>query len=238
VGRPSEDLRLVLEFGNAGAPQITESYRMAFMDDPGTPAYSIRIMRNGTEAKITGGFKYGLSDDFLRILRASPQIRVVHLNGIGGRTGEAEKLNKFIRVHGLVTYVSYQCISACTLAFAGGHERWLREGAVLGFHAPAFPGMNDADLADAVTVQKDLFAAAGFEPGFISRALATPNKDVWTPSSDELLRARAITAVSDGSNFAASEMAAKLTKVLQVLGTMKERLPTDYGSIIDGFYDS
>ena len=57
----------------------------------------------------------------------------------------------------------------------------------------------------------------------------------------------AFTAVSDGSNFAASgyggnvtreEMAAQLTKVLPVLGAMKERVPTDYASIVNGYYDS
>jgi hypothetical protein len=240
-------LRLCVQFGNAGAPQIMEASRMAFLDDPSMPAYSIRIMRNGTEIEITGGFKYGLTDDFIRILSAAPQIRVVHLNSLGGRIGEAQKLNKIIREHGFLTYVSYQCASACAVAFAGGRERWLLDGAILGFHAPAFPGMSDADLVDAVKLQKDLFTAAGFEQGFINRALATPNKDMWRPSADELFQARAITAVSDGSNFAASgyggnvtreEMAGKLTKVLAVLGTIKERLPTDYASIIDAFYNS
>jgi len=33
---------------------------------------------------------------------------------------------------------------------------------------------------------------------------ATPNSDMWTPSVDELLRARVITAVSHGSDFAVS----------------------------------
>ena len=121
-------------------------------------------------------------------------------------------------------------------------RRWLTAPLQL-----AFPGMSDAELVEAASEQKDLFAAAGFAPGFVTRALATPNKDMWRPSSDELFRAGAITAVSHGNNFAASgyggnvtreEMAAMLTKVLPALGTMKERLPTDYASIIDGFYDS
>jgi hypothetical protein len=55
---------------------------------------------------------------------------------------------------------------------------------------------------------------------------------------------RAITAVSDGSNFAASgygadvtreDVAATLTKVLPVLRTMKERLPDDY-AIVGDYY--
>src|SRR5262249_975701 len=65
-------LQLIVAFANKGLPQLTEVSRVAFMDDPSIPAYSIRIMRNGTEAEITGGFKYGLTDDFLKILRASP----------------------------------------------------------------------------------------------------------------------------------------------------------------------
>jgi hypothetical protein len=78
-------LQLIVVFGTKGLPQLTELSRMAFMDDPSIPAYSIRIMRNGTEAEIYGGFKYGLTDDFLKILRASPQIKIVHLNSVGGR---------------------------------------------------------------------------------------------------------------------------------------------------------
>jgi hypothetical protein len=47
-------LRLIAEFGTTGVPQLTELSSMAFMDDPSIPAYSIRIMRNGTEAEIIG----------------------------------------------------------------------------------------------------------------------------------------------------------------------------------------
>lgn len=238
-------LRLVGEFSGAGMPQIAESSQMAFFGDPSIPSHSIRIMRNGTEVEITGGLKYGLTEDFLRILRASPQIRVVHLDSPGGRVGEAVKLNKAIRDHNLITYVSGQCVSACTLAFAAGRERWLRDGAILGFHAPTFPGMSEADLVEGAQLQKDLFTAAGFDPVFVSRALVTPNKDMWTPSSDELLRARVITGVSDGRHFAVSGFGAdvtrdgiiaRLTKSLPVLATMKQRLPNDYNTIVGTFY--
>jgi hypothetical protein len=238
-------LSLVVQFGGA-VPQITEISRIAFMDDPDLPAYSIRVMRSGTEAEITGGFKYGLTNELLRILGASPQIRVLHLTSLGGRIGEAEKLNKIIRERGLVTYVANHCMSACTFAFAAGRERWLRDGAALGFHAGAFPGMTKVEMANALRSQNDLLIAAGFAPEFVSRALATPHNDMLIPTSDELLRARAISATSDGSDFAASgygagvsreEMAAKLAHALPVLATMKERLPEDYASIVDGYYD-
>jgi len=102
-------------------------------------------MRDGTEAEISGGFKYGLTDDFSKILLASRQIKVVHLDSVGGRLGEGEKLFKLIRERGLTTYVSSKCMSACTLAFAGGRERYLLKSASLGFHKGAFPGVGKAN---------------------------------------------------------------------------------------------
>ena len=110
-----------------GAPQIIETWRIAFQNDPGIPDYSIRVMRDGTEAEIVGGLKYGLADDFVKILGASRHVKIVHLDSTGGRLGEGEKLYEIIRSRGLTTYVSSKCMSACTLAFAGGRERYLRE---------------------------------------------------------------------------------------------------------------
>src|SRR6202171_2751323 len=55
------------------------------------------------KARVLRGFKYGLTDDFVKILNASRQIKVVHLDSLGGRIGEAEKLNKVIRSKNLDT---------------------------------------------------------------------------------------------------------------------------------------
>ena len=52
-------LRLAGTFLSSGWPQLLETGRMSFLDDPDIPAYSIRVMRNGTEAEIAGGFKFG-----------------------------------------------------------------------------------------------------------------------------------------------------------------------------------
>jgi hypothetical protein len=190
-------LRLIGEFLSSGIPQLTEASRMVFLDDPDIPAYSIRVMRNGTEAEIVGGFKYGLTDDFAKILSASRRIKVVHLDSTGGRIGEAVKLNKLIREKGLTTYVSSGCHSACTVAFAGGRTRILRQGAKLGFHAPAFPGMSKRDLQEAAQDQVKLFLAAGFDRSFVEKALSTPSEDLWKPSIEVLLEAKAITGVGE-----------------------------------------
>jgi hypothetical protein len=240
-------LRFISEFSTTGVPQLLELSSMAFIDDPSIPAYSIRIMRNGTEAEITGGFKYGLTDEFLKIISASPQIKVVHLNSNGGRIGEAVSLNKVIRDRSLSTYTSSGCLSACTVAFVGGRERWILWRAKLGFHRPAFPGMRDADLVEAANLQKEIFAAAGIEAGFVNRAVATPNKEMWSPSLDELRRANVITNISDGSDFAASgfgaevtreSMSSMLVKMSPTLQAMKERNPKKYDTVIDACYKS
>jgi hypothetical protein len=66
------------------APQLAATYAMAFRDDPTLPLFSIRVMRSNTEVEITGGFKYGLTDAFERVLETYPSIMTVHLDSIGG----------------------------------------------------------------------------------------------------------------------------------------------------------
>ncbi len=60
------------------------------MDDPDVPDYTIHLLNGGTEIEIAGGIKYGLAEDFRKILKASGQVRVVHLDSIGGRLGEGQ----------------------------------------------------------------------------------------------------------------------------------------------------
>jgi len=240
-------MRLIGEFLNSGIPQLTEASRMVFLDDPDIPAYSIRVMRNGTEAEIVGGFKYGLTDDFAKVFNASRQIKVVHLDSVGGRIGEAMKLSKLIREKDLTTYVSSGCHSACTVAFAGGRTRILRQGAQLGFHAPAFPGMSKRELQEAAQDQVKLFLAAGFDRAFVDKALSTPSNDLWKPSIEVLLEVKAVTGVSDGSDFAASgfgiattreEMTASLTKMTPILQVMQTKFPDKHKAIVTAYYEA
>lgn len=165
-------------------------------------SYAMRVTRNGREAEIAGDFKHGLTKDFLKLLAASPQIKVVHLDSPGGFVNEAVALNKVIRSKGLDTYVSSECISACTIAFAGGRRRILRQGAVLGFHGPTSPSMTKQQLAESLKLQRKIFrilVAAGFDGKFVDQAFSTPHSELWKPSAAVLLQAGAITAVSDGS---------------------------------------
>ncbi|HKO69647.1 MAG TPA: GYF domain-containing protein [Bradyrhizobium sp.] len=232
-------------FSTAGWPQLVETSRIVFLDDPDVPAYSIRVMRNGTEAEISGGFKFGLTDDYIKVLKASRQIKTVHLDSVGGRIGEAIKLNAVLKAHGVDTYVSNGCFSACTIAFAAGRNRFLRKGATLGFHAPAFAGMQTLSLEDVTADQKRLFIAAGFDKSFVDKALSTPNSDIWEPSAEVLSTAHVITGLSDGSEFALSGLGGDATKAelgdiliraLPLVQTLKDRFPKHYDAILSTYY--
>jgi hypothetical protein len=232
-------------FFTSGWPQLIETSRIVFLDDPDIPDYSIRVMRNGTEAEITGGFKYGLTDDFSKILKASRQIKVVHLDSTGGRVGEAIRLNGVLKAQGVDTYVSGGCYSACTIAFAAGRNRFIRKGAILGFHSPAFPGMTKGELESASLDQKQIFIKAGFDKRFVDKALSTPSSDMWKPSDELMAAAEVITGLSDGTDFAVSgfggdvskdRMAEMLARGLPLLQALKERFPKDYDGIISTYY--
>jgi hypothetical protein len=138
-------------------------------------------------------------------------------------------------------------MSACTVAFAGGARRTLRKGAVLGFHAPSFPGMSKEELAEASTSQKDIFVAAGFDKKFVDQALSTPSSGLWKPAFSVLLQAKAITAISDGSDYAMSgigtsltknDFALMLSKALPLMEALKIKFPDDYDSVVQAYYDS
>jgi hypothetical protein len=236
--------RLLGAFSVEGLPQLSELYKIAFQDDPDIPPYTIRIMRDGTEAEIAGGFKYGLTNDFEALASTAPQLKVVRLDSVGGRLGEGEKLFALIRQRGLNTYVSSRCLSACTLAFAGGHERFLLKGATLGFHKGGFPGVSDTEFD---SLQHKVFTAAGFDGRFIQKALSTPHSDLWKPSPEVLLASRVVTGVTDGTvlaaagrgaNFTRETAAASLARATPVFQAIQTRFPAQFSSIIDEYYEA
>jgi hypothetical protein len=237
-------LQLVGLLLRSAVPQISEAASIAFMDDPEVPAYAIRVMNNGSEAEITGGIKFGLTTDFEKILDASSGIRVVHLDSIGGRIGEGQKLNALIRKRGLDTFVDVKCLSACTLAFAGGRERILKRGAKLGFHRGSFAGEDQVD-DHGLGIERTIYTAAGIDSAFVDRALATKNSDMWTPSEAQLLSAGVVTRLSNGDEFAVAGYGGNsfsrndwdkvLLGAAPVYRVLKDRDPKNYDEILDIF---
>jgi hypothetical protein len=62
---------------------------------------------------------------------------IVILNSVGGSTGAAIQIGKFIRLRGYATAVVENgvCLSACAMIWLGGNPRFLHEKSILGFHA-------------------------------------------------------------------------------------------------------
>lgn len=235
----------VVGLGDTVFPQLKETYQMAFAGDPRIPDYGLRIMRDGTEIEITGGIKYGLTDDLLTLMKASPRVATLHVNSVGGRVGEALRLNKVVRDAGLTTYVSGMCASACTLAFAGGVERWIAPNAKLGFHAAAVPGFSSVESGAANGIQRAVLVRSGFDKAFVDKAVATPNSDLWTPSLKELQEANVVTDVADGSQFAASGFGARASKKAfasdmvndsEILAWQKRAQPEAFDDAVDDYY--
>jgi hypothetical protein len=177
--------------------------------------------------------------------KTSPQIAVLHLDSIGGRIGEAIKLNKVIRQAGLRTYVSHVCASACTVAFVGGTERWMGRVAVLGFHGPAFPGMSQKELNAVSSAQRDTMISSGYDASFVAKALAVPSKDIWRPTLEELRAAHVVTGVSNGTQFAQSgyggtvtkdDFADPLARNIPILASLRARYPADFDRIVEAYY--
>ena len=191
-------------------PSLAEVYRMAWLGDPGIPDYGFRTMRGGTEAEIVGGFKYGLTRDFTALMDANPKLAVVHLDSGGGRIGEARHLYRAIKARGLDTYVADGCYSACTMAFAGGKRRFVGAQATLGFHAPAFPGLRGGGSPMA-TYEAGVFAAAGFAPAFVAKAIRVLPPAIWKPSIHELIDAHVVTDLAGPDLFADSGVGLVLT---------------------------
>ena len=196
---------VAVRFGQVGIPQVEAAWRMAYEGDPEVPAYSLRVVREGTELEITGGFKYGLTLQARALAAASPNLKVVHLSSIGGRIGEALELVKLLKERHLSTYVGTSCLSACTIAFIAGENRYLKAGGKLGFHRESFAGVESSDL------MRKLLLDAGIERPFVDRVAAQSAAGMWYPSLGELQAAHVVTETVDSHRFAATGLGATPT---------------------------
>ncbi len=195
-------LLLAVQFGRVGIAQIDSAYRMAYRDDPDIPPFSLRLMRDGTELEITGGFKYGLTHQARAMALSAPDLKVVHLSSGGGRIGEALELVKLIRERHLSTYVGTTCLSACTIAFIAGEQRYLKVGGKLGFHRESFAGAESSALMSRLLLEADI------ERPFVDKVAAQPATGMWYPTTGELQASHVVTEMVNDHRFAASGLGA------------------------------
>jgi len=208
-------------YTNTGQPQLTELYRIAFLNDPDIPENQMTLLDGGRELSLIGGIKYGLAHDIETLLNAAPQVTVLQLSSPGGRIAEAQKIFDLVRARGLTTYVSGECSSACTLVFAAGRDRIIAAEGRLGFHGSYFPGMTDADLALANEEWAALYRAAGVDSLFIRRAMSVAPENIWYPTPNELLMAKVVTNVRDPQLEIAPDTTAATPTLAEIESSMR-----------------
>jgi hypothetical protein len=163
---------------------------------PDIGTHQITLIHAGFELEFSGGMGAGSADELSRALDANPAVRVVHLNSPGGLVGEGRQMLDLIRHHLLITTTDSYCLSACTLAFIGGRERYLAPGARLGFHGEFSDTISDTQVQAYERRDMATMISLGIASDFVDKAFAVPKDHVWVPSVGELEDAHVINGVS------------------------------------------
>lgn len=162
-------------------------------DDIKPPEITLDAERG--EIAIEGDLAEGTAKRLRVMLRARPNVRVLSLDSDGGLVDEAEQLGDIVAAHGLSTVVRDSCVSACTLVYVRGRERFAQEGARFGFHAPWVPAEGGKEEQVPSDDEKQAYLAAGIAGDFVTEALAVPSAQVWFPDGKRLVDARVVTAI-------------------------------------------
>ncbi len=167
------------------------------------PAGELRLHLgpDGRDIRLAGEIGEGAAGRLERLLAASPQVVRIHLTSEGGLVDEASAIGDLIAARHLATYVPDYCVSACTLAFARGQDRFLVTGGRLGFHAPYEQGLFGQVFQADAAAERAAYVAAGIEPGFVDEALSVASADIWVPEAPRLVRARFVTEIVETDRF-------------------------------------
>jgi hypothetical protein len=198
-------LRAGFEFSTIIWPMLSESAQLVSGRDS-TPAYQLRLLHDGTEVELAGGMPFGTADALKKALDATPGVKVVHLNSVGGRIGEGFLIYRLVRDRNLATYTATECASACTIAFLGGSQRYLSSKGRLGFHSGSFGSIDGRQYPDMNADMRRILAAHGAPAWFIDRALSTSASSMWYPQHNDLVAANIVTLVVDPGKFGMSGM--------------------------------
>ena len=125
--------------------------------------------------EFSGGITFGVTQELERFLNAMAGVRSVRLNSTGGRILEAQKMSDMIRSRDLATVVC-DCLSACTIVFLGGKERFMLPSARLGFHQPAFRGMTASDRRAAIATEQQRLRRIRIEQRIRSAGQPAPRR--------------------------------------------------------------
>jgi hypothetical protein len=191
------------QFFNRGLPQLRELYGI-YLGDEEVGKYAFRVLREGAELEFSGGITFGAAQEFARFVDAMGALKIVHLNSKGGRIGEAQRIADLIKTRNLDTYVANSCLSACTIIFLSGRNRFITSSAKVGFHQPSFAGLTAEERIQIIRTEELRLQRFGLSAEFAKHANEAPPDQIWTPSAEQLIRERVATRIVDPSMFALS----------------------------------
>ena len=204
------------EFVNSYISAIKESLDTATWHS--ALSWDIRLLNGGKEIELVGGIKNGISYELTTVLSATNNVEIIHVNlSQGGYVNEAILLQKIIGENNLSTYVSSDCVSACTIVFLGVKKCFMKSSARLGFHAYSIPGIKDSDMD--YYESKECLRSLGVDNNFITKIFDTSHDEMWYPTVDELIDAHVIQDVISGDEYAISGIRSK--ELIMALNDLK-----------------
>ncbi len=169
--------------------------------DPELGGHTLRLAGDGRAVEFSGDITFGVTQELRALLDKNVGIRTITLNSRGGRVQEGRLLADLIRQRAMTTYTESECLSACSLVFLAGAQRYVTKDAKLGFHRGYGAGLTKQDLDDTNDTDRASLIEDGIAPWFADHAYATPGTSMWIPTVDELKSAHVITDVAFPGQF-------------------------------------
>lgn len=163
------------------------------------PAHQITLLAPD-QLEVSGGLSSASLKDFERALTKHPGVKTIQLDSDGGALIVAMAMARLIQEKNLDTYTNAECLSACSLVFGAGKDRWLGERGRLGYHGAFLYGSDTAPQVLVDSYRRSLLDQ-GVTRDFIDRVMNTGSADMWFPTLDELTRERIVTATAPAGRF-------------------------------------
>ncbi len=179
----------------ANTPPEGERYFVR-MDRMRAAQYTMTVDKDSNTLMFKGTLTHGVTKRMAALLAENTGLETMSLDSSGGNIFEARGLAKLIISAKLDTHVDRNCSSACTIVFIAGAARTAGPDAQIGFHGYAL--MDAAKLPQfdiAAEQDRDLafFVQQGVTEDFARRIHDSPNRSIWFPTRDEMLRANVLT---------------------------------------------
>ncbi|WEK29386.1 MAG: hypothetical protein P0Y58_21135 [Candidatus Pseudomonas phytovorans] len=184
----------------ADGQEALKSAWQLWRDPQQIPSHHITLLARD-ELGIAGGLPPGSAEAVRQQLDAHPEVTRIQLDSTGGLLIEAQAIAKLVKEKGLITYTNGNCLSACTLVYQAGRERWLGPEGRLGYHASGLYGTG-ASSTTVAEMYRQALLDDGLSGAFIDQVLNTHQDSMWFPDRDTLRRERIVTRLADPADFA------------------------------------